>query len=82
MEKPELFQPGERHAGAFSADDSAFVHETLRAAQVERLYEPLFAEHRRATLNRSISAGGAHSGRDITLALDEEEAALATSALT
>jgi HTH-type transcriptional regulator/antitoxin MqsA len=80
MEKPELFQPGERQAGAFSADDSAFVHETLRAAQVERLYEPLFAEQLRAPLVRSIGAGGAHSDSDITLALDEEEAVLATSA--
>jgi HTH-type transcriptional regulator/antitoxin MqsA len=80
MEKPELFQPGDRQAGAFSADDSAFVHETLRAAQLERLYEPLFAEQLRATLNRSIGAGGAHNDSDITLALDEEEAAPATSA--
>jgi antitoxin ParD1/3/4 len=31
----------------------------------------------RATLNASIDAGGAHSDGDITLALDEEEAALA-----
>ena len=31
----------------------------------------------RATLNASIQAGGAHSDSDVTLALDEEEAALA-----
>ncbi len=31
----------------------------------------------RATLDMSISVGGAHSDSDITLALDEEEAALA-----
>ncbi len=31
----------------------------------------------RATLNMSISAGGAHSDSAITLVLDEEEAALA-----
>jgi hypothetical protein len=77
MEKPELFQPGGGQAAAFAADDSAFVYETLRAAQVERLYEPLFAKQLRATHKRSIGAGGAHSDSDITLALDEEEAALA-----
>ncbi len=76
-EKPELFQTGERQVGLFSGDDSAFVHETLRAAQVEGLYEPLFAmPSLRATLNTSIGAGGAHSDGDITRALDEEEAAL------
>ena len=31
----------------------------------------------RATLNASIRSGGAHSDDDITLALDQEEAALA-----
>ena len=31
----------------------------------------------RATLDTSISAGGAHSDSDLTLALDEEESALA-----
>ena len=31
----------------------------------------------RATLNASIQASGAHSDSDVTLALDEEEAALA-----
>jgi antitoxin ParD1/3/4 len=31
----------------------------------------------RATLEASIRAGGAHSDEDVTLALDEEEAALA-----
>jgi antitoxin ParD1/3/4 len=34
----------------------------------------------RATLDASIGAGGAHGDSDITLALDEEEAVLATSA--
>jgi len=42
MERPDLFKPGNRPATSPS-DDSAFVHEALRAAQVERLYEPLFA---------------------------------------
>jgi HTH-type transcriptional regulator/antitoxin MqsA len=44
LEKPDLFKPGDRRPGALSTDDSVFVHEALRAAQVERLYEPLFAE--------------------------------------
>jgi HTH-type transcriptional regulator/antitoxin MqsA len=44
MEKPELFRAEGRQAGASAIDDSAFVHEALRAAQVERLYGPLFAE--------------------------------------
>ncbi len=36
----------------------------------------------RATLDASIGAGGANSDSDITLALDEEEAVLNTSAPT
>jgi len=44
MEKPDLFKPGERQIDASASEDNAFVHEALRAAQVERLYEPLFAE--------------------------------------
>jgi HTH-type transcriptional regulator/antitoxin MqsA len=43
MEKPELFTlTGDRHIDAVSKDDGAFVHEALRAAHIERLYEPLF----------------------------------------
>src|SRR5271170_4202651 len=46
MEKPELFKlPEDRRIEASSTlNDSAFVHEALRAAHIERLYEPLFAE--------------------------------------
>ena len=45
MEMPELFKlPEDRRIEASSSDDSAFVHEALRAAHIERLYEPLFAE--------------------------------------
>ena len=44
MEQPELFKSGDRRSTASSDDDSAFVRAALRAARVERLYEPLFAE--------------------------------------
>ncbi len=44
MERPDLFRPGDRQGGVSAGDDSAFVHEALRAAEVEGLYEPLFAE--------------------------------------
>ena len=44
MERPDLFKASARHSVASSLDDSVFVHEALRAAQVERFYEPLFAE--------------------------------------
>ena len=46
MERPELFKlPEDRRIEVSSSiTDSAFVHEALRAAQIERLYEPLFAE--------------------------------------
>ena len=46
MEKPELFKLGDdrRMEPSSSATDSAFVHEALRAAHIEQLYEPLFAE--------------------------------------
>lgn len=44
MEKPDLFKPGDHQGDGSAREDSAFVHEALRAAQVERLYEPLFAE--------------------------------------
>ena len=43
MEKPELFK-GDRRIEASSSDDSAFVHEALRAVHIERFYGPLFAE--------------------------------------
>ncbi len=43
MDNPDLFKSEGRQPGT-SNDDSALVHEALRAAQVERLYEPLFAE--------------------------------------
>lgn len=44
MEKPELFRLSEdRRMDALPGDDGAFVHEALRAAHIERLYEPLFA---------------------------------------
>jgi HTH-type transcriptional regulator/antitoxin MqsA len=44
MEKPDLFKPGDHQVGVSAGDDSVFVHEALRAAQLDRLYEPLFAE--------------------------------------
>jgi HTH-type transcriptional regulator/antitoxin MqsA len=46
MERPELFKlPEDRRIEASSSvTDSAFVHEALRAAHIEGLYEPLFAE--------------------------------------
>ena len=44
MERPDLFQASDRRSTASSIDDSVFVHEALRAAQVEGLYERLFAE--------------------------------------
>ncbi len=42
LERPDLFRPGNRLADATS--DNALVHEALREAQLDRLYEPLFAE--------------------------------------
>jgi len=46
MERPELFKlPDDRCIeSASSVADREFVHEALRAARIERLYEPLFAE--------------------------------------
>ncbi len=45
MENPELFKrPEDRRIDAVSNDDDAFVHEALRSAHIERLYEPLFAK--------------------------------------
>ena len=44
MDNPDLFKPGGRVAALSPGDDSAFVHEALRAAQVDQLYAPLFAE--------------------------------------
>jgi len=45
MENPDLFRRPDHPTMIPSAnDDSTFVHEALRAAHVERLYEPLFAE--------------------------------------
>lgn len=44
MERPDLFKARDRQSVASPKDDSVFVHEALRAAQVERLYELLFAE--------------------------------------
>ena len=46
MAKPELFKlPDDRRIkSASSVADIAFVREALRAAHIERLYEPLFAE--------------------------------------
>jgi HTH-type transcriptional regulator/antitoxin MqsA len=44
MEKPELFKlPEDRRIDGLPGDDGAFVHESLCAAHIERLYEPLFA---------------------------------------
>jgi HTH-type transcriptional regulator/antitoxin MqsA len=43
MARPDLFKAGDHNAGASAGDDSAFVHEALTAAKVERFYEPLFA---------------------------------------
>jgi HTH-type transcriptional regulator/antitoxin MqsA len=43
MEKPELFK-ADRRIEPSSSDDSALVHEALRAAHIERFCEPLFAE--------------------------------------
>jgi len=42
LERPDLFKPGGRMADASS--DNALVHDALREAQLDRLYEPLFAE--------------------------------------
>jgi HTH-type transcriptional regulator / antitoxin MqsA len=45
MERPELFRlPQTRQADDFPDDIGTFVHETLRAANIDRLYAPLFAE--------------------------------------
>jgi HTH-type transcriptional regulator / antitoxin MqsA len=42
MEKPELFRPKSEKQEASCKDGCAFVYEALRAAEVERLYAPLF----------------------------------------
>ena len=43
IEKPELFSwPGSEELQELSDDDCALVHKVLRAAEVERLYAPLF----------------------------------------
>jgi len=45
MERPELFRLSEnRQVTAISDDDDAFVRETLRAADVDRLFSPLFSK--------------------------------------
>jgi HTH-type transcriptional regulator/antitoxin MqsA len=47
MERPELFSVSE--CGQFnlpSGNEAVLIHETLRAAQIDRLYEPLFAKPR------------------------------------
>jgi HTH-type transcriptional regulator/antitoxin MqsA len=45
MERPELFRRPEQMKRDLSVyDDSLFVQEALRAAHVDRLYEPLFGE--------------------------------------
>ena len=45
MEHPELFRsPEKREMAGFAEGGETFVHEALRAAHVERLYAPLFAE--------------------------------------
>ncbi|MDR3508617.1 MAG: type II toxin-antitoxin system ParD family antitoxin [Caulobacteraceae bacterium] len=51
--------------------------EVLRDALRLMEARDLKLEALRATLNASISAGGAHEDADITQALDEEEVALA-----
>ncbi len=49
MERPELFRlPENRQVDVFPDDDGAFVHEALRAANIDRLYSPLFAESKRS----------------------------------
>lgn len=49
MERPELFRlPETRQIDAFPDDNGAFVHEALRAANIDRLYSPLFAESNRS----------------------------------
>ena len=49
MEHPELFRlPESRQIATFPDGTDSFVHEALRAAHVERLYAPLFAEPRPA----------------------------------
>lgn len=45
MEKPDLFRlPEDRSMALSPIDDTAFVHEVLRAIHIDRLYEPLFVE--------------------------------------
>ena len=45
MQRPELFRlPENRQMTGFPEGAESFVHEALRAARVERLYAPLFAE--------------------------------------
>lgn len=45
LERPELFKrPDPPKADPSAIDDTLFVQEALRAAHVERLYEPLFAD--------------------------------------
>jgi HTH-type transcriptional regulator / antitoxin MqsA len=44
MANPELFKRPNDRRPPTSTDDETFVHEALRAAQVDRFYEPLFAE--------------------------------------
>ena len=49
MQRPELFRlPENRQMTGFPDGVESFVHEALRAAHVERLYAPLFAEPRPA----------------------------------
>jgi hypothetical protein len=50
MERPELFRlPENRRIAVFPDDDGAFVHESLRAAHIDRLYFPLFVEPESST---------------------------------
>ncbi len=50
MERPGLFRlPENRQIALFPGDDSAFVHEALRTAHIDRLYSPLFAEPESST---------------------------------
>jgi hypothetical protein len=44
VERPDLFKASNRQSAASSHDDSVIVHEALRAAQAESLYERWFAE--------------------------------------
>jgi antitoxin ParD1/3/4 len=68
----ESFVQGQLTSGRYN-NASEVVRDALRLME-ER---DVKLQALRATLNTSISVGGANSDGDITLALDEEEAALA-----